>query len=571
MTTTEIKPGWCPCSLINCLTSSSLLCYICCQGCRISKVRNGFIFLPPNSSYKLVQCDGVDPQRDIRDSTSLPSSYSIPKYKLLYTIEELATIPAYVEAARSARAYQTKTSRGETIYLIHMPPYTQKAVFIKPEERRRPCIIHCHGNATDMGLMMLAYIDLATTLQADVIGVEYTGFGVSSGVSDHRDIDADIEAAYNFVTKIMQVDPKDIILYGQSVGSAPVLSLAAKYRTHPVAGAILHSAMLSGIQVLDPEIDKMCRPSQVFKCFDIFPNLKHVRDSDCDILLIHGQRDDVIPFVHAKRLFNVGKQEKKSRNITSYFPLNSGHNDISELNRSDYYRSIHNFLHQVLKDRPYKYGSCYSRNSRPAFEVRAAPWQMEMDSSNNSTEGSQEDSMESRNRRRSSRRRGKPRSGEAYGGEKGSVSSREKAEPMSSSTRTEREKRELAARKSISSSRNSKKDAARPSRPKKKSGRDPGQLVISCEDSRTMRRSRDDAQQAASNTSHTDECEEDSSALEVGNPQDVCDESSANSGSCEDVTNPGLQIEVRHDLSNVVGPTDGKYDKIRKGSTWDQY
>jgi len=547
MNSTEEKPSYCPCSLLNCLTSSSLLCYICCQGCRISKVRNGFIFLPPSSSYKLVLCDKVDRREANQESTSLPST-ALPNFKLLYTIEELATIPAYVEAARSARAYEKKTSRGQTIYLTHMPPYSEKAVFMKPEERHRPVIIHCHGNATDMGLMMLAYIDLATTLNADVVGVEYTGFGVSSGQADYRDIDADIEAAYDFVLKDMQVDPKDIILYGQSVGSAPVMSLAAKY---PVAGAILHSAMLSGIKVLDPEIDKLCRPSQVFWCFDIFPNYKHVKDSDCDIHIIHGQRDDVIPFVHAKRLHNVGHKEGKRRKITSYFPVNSGHNDISELNRNDYYRSIHNFLRYVLKDRAYKYGEGVpSRNSRPALDVVDAPWQMDM---GNGTEEGGSDSSENQKQKR------------AQGGRRVDTD-KEGGIAIEVSSSKPRDKRKNKRGSHDSAKRRSdQKDAVLPGISKKKSFED-SVAVVSGEGSRTIRRSQQE--QTGAETTRGD-ADQDDSEKEVGNPQDVCDDGGTDASESAHESDDGTserQIDMHH-LSTKVGPTDGMYEKIRKGST----
>jgi len=353
----EKKKSCIGCSFINCMTSVSLACYICCKRCQINKVRNAFIFLPPPSSYQL-RSKGKEVIAD--DDHLIPPPKS---YQLVYQMEELLRIPAYIESARHAHAYRVETSRKREIVLVHVPPYGTSAVFPKPEHRKRPVIIHCHGNATDMGLMMLTYLDLATTLKADVIGLEYTGFGATTALGyspDHRDIDADMEAAYNFVRNVMQVAPEDIIFYGQSVGSAPAMSVASRM---DVAGVILHSPMLSGIKVLDPEPDKICRPSQVFRCFDIFPNYHHMKETNASVLIIHGRQDDVIPFQHAARLNQIGKRASadQKRAIKTYFPENCGHNDITEMNRQNYYRSIHDFMRMVLANRSYDYGKGFGQ------------------------------------------------------------------------------------------------------------------------------------------------------------------------------------------------------------------
>lgn len=320
----------------------------------MTKIRNAFIFLPPVASYKLIR---VEPTQDLAGPDSQCGSSPVAEYRIRYTIEELARTPGYVEAARLSRIYSTATSRGETIYLAHVPPYTaavpERLRAAKPPDKR-PVLIHCHGNATDLGLMMLAYIDIATMLNVDVVGVEYTGFGASTGKPHFRDVPCDMKAAFDFVVNELQVDPLNIILYGQSVGSAPVMSLAATQR---VAGVVLHSPMLSGIRVLDPELHRMCRPSQVFCCFDVFPNYKLVTRAKSDLLIIHGQQDDVIPFAHGQMLADRFKARRelspapKRAQALTFFPKRSGHNDIMESERDGYYKTLIRFLRTIYADR----------------------------------------------------------------------------------------------------------------------------------------------------------------------------------------------------------------------------
>lgn len=129
-------------------------------------------------------------------------------------------------------------------------------------------VIHCHGNATDIGLMMGTYWELASRLGIVVVGIEYSGYGLASGEPSLANTEADVEAAYNLAID-RGVPPERIIVYGQSVGSGPAMWLASKAN---IAGVILHSPLLSGIKAIDPDPTTCCRPSCVFKCFDFYPN-----------------------------------------------------------------------------------------------------------------------------------------------------------------------------------------------------------------------------------------------------------------------------------------------------------
>ncbi|CAK0790782.1 unnamed protein product, partial [Prorocentrum cordatum] len=160
-------------------------------------------------------------------------------------------------------------------------------------------LLHCHGNATDIGMMMGPYLEMSNQFGVEVVGVEYSGYGMSSGTPSTRKLHGDIEAAYNHVIA-SGVPPEDIVAYGQSVGSGPVLSLASKRK---LGGVVLHSPMLSGIKVIDPDPDKCCcRPSCCYRCFDFFPNDERIRSIGCPAFVIHGQQDDIIPFYHGQRL-----------------------------------------------------------------------------------------------------------------------------------------------------------------------------------------------------------------------------------------------------------------------------
>jgi dienelactone hydrolase len=189
-------------------------------------------------------------------------------------------------------------------------------------------------------MMMGPYFELTEQLGIEVVGVEYSGYGMSTGTPSGRNCQADIEAAYDFVVS-QGVSPERIVAYGQSVGSGPVVHIASKRQ---IGGIILHSPMLSGIKVIDPEPDHCCRPSCIYRCFDFFPNDKQMRRLACPGFVIHGQLDDIIPFYHGARLHEATPSDNR---WPGYFPRGAGHNDIIEMNAGIYFGEVGSFLRAI--------------------------------------------------------------------------------------------------------------------------------------------------------------------------------------------------------------------------------
>jgi abhydrolase domain-containing protein 17 len=102
----------------------------------------------------------------------------------------------------------------------------------------------------------------------------------------------DISAVFNWAQTQYGARPQDIVLYGQSVGSGPTCWLASK--TPLVAGVVLHSAFISGLRVLKPQINRW--PSWL----DVFPNFKHVPKMQCPALVIHVR----FCFTHCQNFLN---------------------------------------------------------------------------------------------------------------------------------------------------------------------------------------------------------------------------------------------------------------------------
>lgn len=308
--------------LANCLTSSSIGCLLCCyyHG-NLDRLRRDFVFMPPLVSYQV-------------EDAVLASHPSKRWGKLTYTSEVYESSPLFKKARECSKVKMLKTTNEERIPLVWIRDPSL------PEGKPALVILHCHGNATDIGQMMSTYYQLSTTLGVEVAGLEYTGYGCSSGSPSVHDCHADIEAAYEFLLT-QGVLPENIIAYGQSLGSGPAVGLASKRK---IGGVILHSPMLSGIQVIDPQPHKNCKPSSMCRCFDFFLNEKAIRTLTCPAFVIHGLKDDTTPPSHGQTLHALTPEAYRWPMFT---PTTAAHNDIIEKEGAKYFQEVASFLEAV--------------------------------------------------------------------------------------------------------------------------------------------------------------------------------------------------------------------------------
>lgn len=127
-------------------------------------------------------------------------------------------------------------------------------IYRVPAERQHndtKTIIISHGNATDIGAMFPIQVVLAHSLDCNVVSYDYSGYGESGGVPDEHATYRDLDSVYDYVVECVANNiEKNVILYGQSVGSGPCCYLASNTKVNNPGGMILHSPFTSGMRVL---------------------------------------------------------------------------------------------------------------------------------------------------------------------------------------------------------------------------------------------------------------------------------------------------------------------------------
>lgn len=172
-------------------------------------------------------------------------------------------------------------------------------------------LIVSHGNGEDIGRMS-GYLGGFSALGFDVFAYDYPGYGLSSGSPSESGTYTAAESVYSYVTKDLGYPPERVFLIGRSLGGGPALKLAT---SHPVGGLILESAFLSAQRVY--------MPFRVIP-WDRFDNASKIRESTVPLLVVHGTQDEVVPFSHGKKLWDLANDPK-----LFFWIEGAGHNDVS--------------------------------------------------------------------------------------------------------------------------------------------------------------------------------------------------------------------------------------------------
>lgn len=224
--------------------------------------------------------------------------------------------PQSISEARRAEIAQ-RNPRVTSVFLPTADGARVHAWYVRSEG---PLILYFGGNAEEVSWMIEAAG--AEAPEASWLLMDYRGYGQSEGSPSEKSLVADALALYDHATKLPGVDPKRIYAFGRSLGSGPAVALAAE---RPLAGLVLVTPFDSLTAVAKRyywylPVDWMLKHR--FDSITLAPRLK------TPLLCLIAERDEVIPAVHAERLFEAwGGPKRKvllagaNHNTTDSHPL----------------------------------------------------------------------------------------------------------------------------------------------------------------------------------------------------------------------------------------------------------
>jgi len=170
----------------------------------------------------------------------------------------------------------------------------------------RPWVIYLHGNAaTIAGRLNIVHADRLAQLGANVLAPEYRGYGGVDGVPSEVGIEADARAAYDYLRRDLHADPKRIIIYGWSLGSAVAVDLASNVEE---AAVVLEGAPASIVAIGQHQYPYFPIRYLIRNPFDSINKIDRIGSP---VLFLHSPDDDIVPIGEARRLFEAAPQPKQ--------------------------------------------------------------------------------------------------------------------------------------------------------------------------------------------------------------------------------------------------------------------
>ena len=213
----------------------------------------------------------------------------INQRNMLYTIQPLAD-KADMAGLPIAKVI-IRTPDAEILKAWHEPPKSGKPVFL---------FFHGQGGTLDMGKWR--YVRMHKQ-GVGYLAIAYRGYSGSTGKPSEDGLFTDGLAAYDWL-KSQGYRDEDIVLHGHSLGTGVATYVASK---RPARALILEAPFTATVDVAS-ERYPFVPVSWLMK--DQYLSRDRIKDVHMPLLIVHGDRDSVVPFHHGQRLFDMANEPK---------------------------------------------------------------------------------------------------------------------------------------------------------------------------------------------------------------------------------------------------------------------
>jgi fermentation-respiration switch protein FrsA (DUF1100 family) len=227
----------------------------------------------------------------------------------------------------------------EEVALVAEDGVRLDALFL-PARNSRVTVLFSHGNAGNLSHRLDRVIFLQARLAADVLLFDYRGYGGSEGSPDEEGTYRDGRAAYRWLTEVRGVPAERLVLFGESLGSAVALDLAVSRACRALVLEAPFTSVPDMARVLLPFFPRSLVRTQ-------YDNLAKIPRLRAPLLVLHGDRDEVVPFVQGRRVFEAAPEPKRFYAIPG-----AGHNDTYVVGGDAYWRAVAEFLEAAAPPTP---------------------------------------------------------------------------------------------------------------------------------------------------------------------------------------------------------------------------
>ncbi len=201
----------------------------------------------------------------------------------------------------------------------------------------RGLVIFFHGNAGNIA-HRLDYLRMFHDLGLATLIIDYRGYGLSSGRPSEEGTYLDANAAWRHSTQVLGFPAERIVLFGESLGGGVAAHLAVEHRP----AALVLASTFTSVPDMGAELYPFL-PIRLLARIR-YDSLGRLSQINCPLLVIHSRNDDIIPFVHGRRLFDAARPPKQ------FLEIEGGHNEGFVFAREHWVKQLDAFLRPALPD-----------------------------------------------------------------------------------------------------------------------------------------------------------------------------------------------------------------------------
>jgi fermentation-respiration switch protein FrsA (DUF1100 family) len=194
-------------------------------------------------------------------------------------------------------------------------------------------LVYFHGNGGNLSVWMPVLASLHA-LRLRVLAIDYRGYGLSTGSPSEEGVYRDAEAAVRYAADHRPAaGAGPLIFWGRSLGG-PIAASAT--RVVMPDGLILESTFVDKAAVIRRQ--PLLRALNVFSTYR-FPTVEMLEDFPRPVLVMHGDRDSVIPYPLGEELYERLGGSKRFARVPG-----ADHNDLFDISREEYWKPVLSFI-----------------------------------------------------------------------------------------------------------------------------------------------------------------------------------------------------------------------------------
>ncbi len=198
------------------------------------------------------------------------------------------------DAPEGVEVVRVKTTDGLNIEGWYYPPRSQG----------NKTIVFFHGNAGHYGYRAFK-ANIYNNAGYGVLLAGYRGYGGNPGSYGEEGFYKDGRAYISWLGQEKNVSAEQLVIYGESIGSGVAVQMATEFE----CAALVLEAPFSSLLAVVKKLYFFVPVDYLLK--DRFMNIEKIERINAPLLIMHGTKDDVVPFDSGQALFEAASEPKE--------------------------------------------------------------------------------------------------------------------------------------------------------------------------------------------------------------------------------------------------------------------